>query len=445
MQVLNLPDSVRGDQLGVPFPTTIEPLLERGATFLTEAFRAAGVLDPSNRVSAITGAEEFFGGGMGRKLLLSVEYQRPDGLHSNLFVKFPRNFGDPLRELFGPLMEAEVRFALLSRQDGFPIAVPKCYFADYHAGSKSGILITERVAYGQGAIEPAHDKCLDYELPNPLGHYRALTRAMARLAGAHKAGKLGTHIDQQFPFEADKIAVGSRIPYTRVQLRGKLEKLLSFTEAYPQLFPGPVGSRDFLRQFAEEAPLVLDHELAIRRYLNHRLDYVALCHWNMNLDNAWFWRESAGEIQAGLLDWGSVGQMNVAQALYGMTCAAETDFLDKHMRELMTLFVDEYRASGGPMLDVEELALLFKLAVAVLGIAWILDAPSLIEQQIPDVGAISGRRDPKLRNDFLARAQLQLLVVFLSEWRTEDIGAALRNFVSARRGREIAQASDMRL
>jgi hypothetical protein len=432
---MNYPDSVIGDQLGLSFPTTIEPLREQGVDFLTKAFQVTGALAKDNRVTAITGFTEFFGGGMGRKLLLSVEYEKAqDGLQNDLFVKFPRDFGDPLRELFGPLMEPEVRFALLSRRDGFPIAVPQCYFADYNAATTSGILITERIAYGQGNIEACHDKCMDYELKNPLAHYQALTRTMARLAGYHKAGKFGADTDAQFPFDAKKIDVGSRIPYTPEQLLGKLDKLQSFAKAAPQLFPANLGSAEFLAQFAQEALMVLEHELAIRSYLNESSDYIALCHWNMNLDNAWFWTDDRNELQAGLLDWGSVGQMNVAQAFYGMTCAAEGEFLNRHKRDLMTLFVDEYRRSGGPAIDVDELAFLIKLSVAVLGIAWILDAPTLVEAQIPDFTAIKDRYDPKLKNDFLAHAQLQLLVVLLNEWQFDDIGGALREFASRNRG-----------
>jgi hypothetical protein len=430
--VTNYPDYVTGDQLGVEFPTTIEPLLARGPSFLTEAFRASGAINRNNRVVAVTAHQEFFGGGMGRKLLLSVQYERPEGLHTELFAKFPRMFGDPLRDLFGPLMEAEVRFALLSRQEGFPIPVPKCYFADYDSKTCSGLLITERIAYGEGRIERCYDKCLDYELPNPLGHYRALTKTAARLAGFHKAGKLGEEADRQFPFDPKKIDVGSRIPYTPEQLQEKLRKLQSFAAAHPQLFPGEIGSPQFLERFVREAPLVLEHELAIRSYLNEREDYIALCHWNCNLDNAWFWVDEQGELQAGMLDWGSVGQMNVAQSFYGMTCAAETDFLNQHRRDLMKLFVEEYRRNGGPALDLEEFNFLVKLSIAVLGIAWILDAPSLIEAQIPDVHTVKDRRDPKLRNDFLARAQLQLLVVMLNEWLVEDIGGALRDFIARR-------------
>jgi hypothetical protein len=71
-----------------------------------------------------------------------------------------------------------------------------------------------------------------------------------------------------------------------------------------------------------------------------------------------------------------------------------------------------------------------KLSVAVLGIAWILDAPTLIEAQIPDIHAVKNRYDPKLKNDFLAHAQMHLLIVMLNEWQADDIGAALREFAA---------------
>ena len=123
--------------------------------------------------------------------------------------------------------------------------------------------------------------------------------------------------------------------------------------------------------------------------------------------------------------------MNVAQSFYGMTCSAETDFLEKHERELMGLFVDEYRRAGGPDIDVAEFAYQVKLSIALLGVAWILDAPSLIELQIPDLHLVKDRYDPKLRNDFLARAQHHLLIVMLNEWRVHGIGPALEEFAAA--------------
>ncbi len=424
-----LPALVPGTLTGVAFPTSIVALVEAGPGFLTRAFHATGALAPERRVVAITKTREFFGGGMGRKLLLDVRYDLPEeGLIEQLFVKFPRDFGDPLRELFGPLMEPEVRFALLSRRDDFPLRVPICYFGDYDHATRSGLLITERVPYGENGIEPAHDKCLDYEVDDPLGHYQAVTRTMARLAAAHKGGRIGAEIDRQFPFDPSGNDLGSRIPYTAEELDQKLAKLRTFAADHPELFPHELGDPAFLDRFAKDALIVLEDQDAIRQHLNGQADLITLCHWNMNLDNAWFWRDGQGVIQVGMLDWGSVSQMNLAQSFFGMICAAETDFLDVHEEELITLLLDEYQRLGGPAVDREAFVFSLRLAMALLGVAWMLDAPALVEREVPEIGEVKDRTDPRLRDVFLARAQLQLLVVLLNEWRREDIGSVLRLF-----------------
>jgi hypothetical protein len=154
----------------------------------------------------------------------------------------------------------------------------------------------------------------------------------------------------------------------------------------------------------------------------------------MNLDNAWFWRDGAGVLQAGLLDWGSVSQMNLAQSFFGMICAAETDFLDAHEGELIALLLDEYRRLGGPAVDRDAFVLSLRLSMALLGVAWMLDAPALIEREVPGIGEVVHRTDPRLRDNFLARAQLQLLVVLFSAWRRANIGDVLRSFALSQTG-----------
>ena len=424
-----LPALVSGRFTGVDFPTGIAALVEAGPDWLTRAFHATGALPAGHRVVEIVRTQEFFGGGMGRKLILDVRYDAPgDGLTERLFCKFPRDFGDPLRDLFGPLMEPEVRFALLSRRDDFPLTVPACYFGDYDPATRSGLLITARVPYGEGSVEPAHDKCLDYEVADPLGHYQAVTRGMARLAAAHKGGRIGAEIDRQFPFDASGADLGSRIPYTAEELAAKLAALTSFAAAHPGLFPDGLGDPAFLDRFTGEAMAVLDMQDAIRRHLNGEADLITLCHWNMNLDNAWFWRDGEGALHVGLLDWGSVAQMNLAQSFFGMICAGETDFLDAHEDGLITLLLDEYRALGGPAVDRAAFVRSLRLSQALLGVAWMLDAPALIEREVPEIADVRDRTDPRLRDVFLARAQLQLLIVLLNEWRREDIGGVLRHF-----------------
>ncbi len=188
--------------MGLEIPAHSDALRKGGAAFLTKAFRAAGSISADNSVTCITGFQEVAGGSTGRKLRLAVEYAKPaPGLHTDLFVKFSRDFDDEIRDRTKIQMELEVLFALLSRSPAFPIAVPVCYLADYHHGSGTGILVTQRIAYGIGGIEPHYAKCLDHRMPEQLRHYQALIRALARLAGTHRAGRLPDTVEKYFPFE----------------------------------------------------------------------------------------------------------------------------------------------------------------------------------------------------------------------------------------------------
>jgi hypothetical protein len=81
--------------LGLQIPAHSEALRVGGEFFLTEAFRASGALAADNRIVEITRLEEWPGGSTGRKVLLSVAYENPaPGLHTELFVKFSRDFSD---------------------------------------------------------------------------------------------------------------------------------------------------------------------------------------------------------------------------------------------------------------------------------------------------------------------------------------------------------------
>ncbi len=418
---------VPGDFLGISFPTSIEELLAQGPAFLTEAFRAAGALAAGNRIVEITNWREVVLGGMGRKLEITVTYEHADkNLHTDLFIKFPRDFGDPLRDVFGPWMAPEIRFALLSRQPEFPITVPKCYFADFHAESLSGLLITERIAYGQDGIEPCPAKSADYELSDALPRYQAITRAMARLAAHHRLGRFGDSIEREFPIAAADGPDEHEPALTADTLCEKMDELRAFAERYPQLFCDGLGDADFLRSISEEAQLVLKFGPAIHRYIQNQSDYVGLCHPNLNLDNAWFWNDGTGALQVGLLDWGNVGQMNFAHAIIGMICCAETAFVRAHRDQLIREFADEFERHAGLQLDAGKLAYLVKLSMPLLSVPWIVDIPPLLERLMPDLASVQDRFDPRIRDDVVIRSQLQGLMVILSEWRDCDFGGMLR-------------------
>ena len=146
-------------------------------------FRAYGALTPITPSRGSASSTMSRAAAPAARLFSRVEYDKP-GAHTDLFVKFSRDFDDPIRDRGKTQMESEVLFASLSREPGFPITVPAAQFADYHRDTGTGILITERIQFGANGIERQYHKCLDYEMPEPLEHYRALVSALGRLAAA---------------------------------------------------------------------------------------------------------------------------------------------------------------------------------------------------------------------------------------------------------------------
>ena len=407
-------------------PAHAGALRNAGEAFLTEAFRRFCALPQSNRVSRITRFAAFGGGNSGHKLLLSVEYERAEpGLHTDLFVKFSRDFDDVFRDRRRYELEAEVRFAALSRLPGFPIRVPAAYFADFHHESGTGILITERIAFGSGGIEPLWPKCWDHELPEPIAHYRAIVSALARLAAAHKSGLLSPQVEQYLPFDPQAAAAEDPIPWDATQLRALIARYGAFAAQNPQLLPPAIASAQFIAKLERDAVRYVEHQAKIRQFLHADRDYVALCHYNANIDNAWFWREPSGRLQCGLLDWGRVRQMNVAYALWGSLCGASLEVWNNHLDELLSLFIEEFSAQGGPRLDLERLELHLDLYVASVGLSMLMDAPALVLARLPEAVTAYGPRDPVFRTNQIALGFFHVFTSFLNLWQLHDFGASL--------------------
>ncbi|MGE2832794.1 hypothetical protein [Mycobacterium sp. SMC-4] len=409
-----------GDHLGLDFPGDAGSLDAGGPGFLTEALHRAGTLPADNAVVTVDEVREFRGGSTGRKALLTVSYRQPADLPRELFVKFSRDFDDPARDLGRSQMALEVRFALLTRAAGFPIAVPRCAFADYHAASGTGILITSRIPFGINGIEPHYDKCADYAMPDPLAHYQALFTALGRLAGTHKSGRLGTDLD--FAVDMRALSVGERAPLTDNQVHRRLDQLAELAARHPRLLPANIVAPQFLSRLRAEAPLIPGRVDTLWDALGSTSDDIALCHWNANVDNAWFWRE-AGELRCGLLDWGCVGEMNLAMAVWGSLCSAETSLWNLHFDELLQHLIAEYAATGGPALDVDRLRRHVVTYVAIMGTTWLLDVPGFLLKVLPE--DVRDRFDPRIAGDEQIRSRLLMMTNFLNLWDCSDTAEVL--------------------
>src|SRR5262245_2539126 len=227
-----IPDFVPGDATGLAIPAHAGALRSAGAAFLTEAFPAFGSNSPDNEVVRIGGFKSSAGGNSGHKVALTVEYARAEPqLHTELFVKFSRDFGDPFRDRRKYELEAEVRLAGLSRLPAFPVAVPVPHFADFHHESGTGLVIMQRIAFGTGNILPLIPKVMDHELPDPRIYYRPIFAALARLAAAHKSGKLSPAVERLFPFDAEAAAADMPIPWTGQQLFEKVARYADFARS----------------------------------------------------------------------------------------------------------------------------------------------------------------------------------------------------------------------
>lgn len=431
-------DVVRGDATGLLIPAHGDAMRALGPEWLTQAFHHFGSLPLDNRVARVVDIAACPGGSTGHKVFLTLAYARPDpALHTELFVKFSRDFTDPLRDRMRHEMESEIAFGAISRQPDFPINVPVAYFADYQRDTGTGVLITERIAFGEGGIEPHHAKFHEDELGDPLDYYRVLVRSLARLAAAHRAGRLSPDIDTRFPYDPAQAAASDKIPHDEPELRDLVARYGAFAARCPQLLPANIRSAAFLSKLDSDVGRFLKHEALIKRFLQSDPQMIALCHWNAQIDNGWFWRDATGQLRCGLLDWGRVGQLNVAFALWGCLAGAPYAIWDREFHPLLELFSQELAAHGGPGLRADDLSLHLQMYVAMMALAWLLEAPARIFIAMPDADKASGPDDPAFHANETARGFLRVFASVLYIWETLDFGASLDRVLS-RMGEPVA-------
>jgi hypothetical protein len=412
----------RGDLLGQDFPVHLEALRAAGPAFLTEAFRAAGSLGATNAIALVTLLEAFDGGSTGRKAVLAVTYEHPDPeLPEQLFVKFSRDLDNELRDRGKGQMASEVRFGLLSHIPDFPVAVPRCLFGEYNLESGSGLLITERIAFGINGIERHYPKARDYELEDPRAHYDVLVSALGRLAGSHRAGRFPPEAMSDFEPGPAKVTSRQRRSSTTDEVRARVTLYAEFAAQHPQLLPASIRSDTFIAQMYTEVPRSVEHAGQLRAALRDSAGGLsAFCHWNANIDNAWFWHDESGALACGLMDWGNVSVMNMVSALSSALVFAEPDFVIENLDHFFALFSEVFEDAGGGPLDPAGLRLQFSLQMVAGGLEWPLGIVPLIERHLPDLAAAADRFDPRIEDDEFARTQLHLLTAYLMLWQASE-------------------------
>ena len=402
-----------GDEYGLTFPITIEMLRNLGPEFLTAAFRAAGTISEDNEVTEIVELRRLGFNGASENAFLTVAYAKPEpGVEAELFVKFP-----PADMLFkyglSMMSHGEVAMMRRSKAGLLPMPVAKYYFGDYCSATSNYMLITGRIRFGVAPIEPAYRKGRDHEVPEVEDHYRVLAEALAQLVAAHKTGALGYDIETDFPFPR-----GARNFNPLKDAEGNLDRLVDFiSRVAPQLFPAAATNAEFLKQWREDLLFGLAHKDAVIAYLHQNVDYTGLCHSNLNVDNAWFWRDGSGALRVGLLDWGGAGQMSIAQALSSMLMMPDPEIYLRLRRDVIDIFIAEYARKGGMELDAAELLFQYKASLYSTAI-WII--VSIIVNYLPrfsdaEYATMTDRFDSRLQEGEFVSAIIWIDNI-LREW-----------------------------
>jgi len=83
-------------------------------------------------------------------------------------------------------------------------------------------------------------------------------------------------------------------------------------------------------------------------------DYTALGHMNLNVDNAYFWRDAEGKLDCGVFDWGGMGTSSYGVKFWWFYYCMDYGVLSRGLPTFCQTFCEHYKASGGLELDPEE-------------------------------------------------------------------------------------------
>jgi len=475
-----------GIHWGIPFPHNFEMIREAGPEWLTKAFHVAGTLPRGNSVVSLKvhelstdscAAESM--GGQGMKGWLEVEYEKPHPqLHTDLFVKLPFPYtpqNERKKNSFDVMPdESEI---LVNRLLGpaFPFKIPKYYFGDISHETSNYILISEKIAYKTAPwleggrdmriepyeIEPRIVKFKDYEMPEDgFRQYEAAMRALGRMVAAYHEGGLGSkelllHLvyrQKESPIEGighqafnDAIAAAGNIASAMAPVFGGeasvvgmaqqaddqqltlaemfASQAIEFVLTAKGIFPDLASDIDYLKQWFRETTEVAYDSWEVKIYVSLDPAFTSLLHGNLAADNAWYWRNGEGVLEAGLLDFGGCGHTNIAANMYMSWIMGEPQMLRDHWQDLARAFVEGVRDGGGPeSITEEQMRVCVALSMASSNPLVGGNVQQLLKiMKKPEWAEVKDRWDPVVNERFLPRNYTCAIRTAMTIWRDMDL------------------------
>jgi len=137
-------------------------------------------------------------------------------------------------------------------------------------------------------------------------------------------------------------------------------------------------------------------------------DYTAIGHQNMNIDNAYFWRDADGVLDCGNFDWGGLGNSCVGHKCWWIINCADFDQVKENLSHYLDVFVDAYRRAGGPTIDRGKL----ERMVLLTALGNIMFMTAAVPNCFKMCGAaewptIKDRHDPRVAGDIDGKSTLR--------------------------------------
>eukprot|EP00931_Biecheleriopsis_adriatica_P105522 TRINITY_DN80084_c0_g1_i1.p1 TRINITY_DN80084_c0_g1~~TRINITY_DN80084_c0_g1_i1.p1 ORF type:complete len:659 (-),score=158.66 TRINITY_DN80084_c0_g1_i1:108-2084(-) len=426
---------------GLEFPFSAKTLQEFGPDWLTEAFQKAGSLEQGNRVTHVKIERDIkvTAGNNAGKFLFSVRYARDrPGLHTKLFAKVPFAMTKDTKQdrLSSSVLKQPMDFFEINTyrlvETALPMKTPKFYFGDISNQTSNYILITERVPFVEidgkkrsralkaFEVEGPYDKCKDFELRSPAKeYYTVIMQVSARIAAFDKTGKMGSREFLALNFgtppappgrpEAWGINPSGPSGGEAQAVMAKLKTAIQFfSETASVVFAPYVASESFIDKFTKTMMTFSAYTREIEFWKHEDLDYIALAHANLNVDNGYFWRDEAGRLDCGVLDWGGFGAGCLGHKIWWYLNCAEWEEIKSNLGHFLESFIATYKDSGGPSLDFASLELMAKLTCLGNLMFMVAAVPDCLRQcPASSWRTIKDRHDPRIAENVGGKSTLR--------------------------------------